>query len=269
MRVLGFLLPALLLAAVAAAADPLVKPDQYEPPEYCKPCHQALFDQWHGTMHSHASEEPFYGHMFTLASKETNGLTDTFCSRCHTPVGLLAGEIPPADHSKLSPISRNGVFCDFCHTIKGQEGTGNARYIVDPGPVKRGPFGDSNPLVHKAEFSKLHTEPEFCGTCHDVSHPVNNLPLETTYTEWKAGPYNTGDPATRTICQDCHMTPGPGVTKPTSSPITPSGAAASRLSSARTRYSRRRPSASAPRPSWRCTFPRRRRRAPRPPSGWT
>ena len=46
--------------------------------------------------------------------------------------------------------------------------------------------------------------------CHDVRHPVNNMHLEATYTEWKDGPYADEG----VTCQDCHMTPGPGVTKP-------------------------------------------------------
>jgi hypothetical protein len=40
--------------------------------------------------------------------------------------------------------------------------------------------------------------------CHDVNHPTNDLPLEATYTEWKAGPYSKEG----VQCQDCHMTPG-------------------------------------------------------------
>ncbi len=188
--------------------------DQYEEPEACKLCHKEIYAQWHGTMHSHATDDPFYAGSFRLASRETEGLVDSFCSACHTPAGFLAGEIPPADHSKLSDVSANGVFCDFCHTLTGHEAPVNAEYLVAPGDVKRGPFGDGDAMAHEVAFSEFHTNPEFCATCHDVDHPVNGLHLETTYREWAAGPYNTGDPETRTICQDCHMTPGPGVTKP-------------------------------------------------------
>ncbi|MGQ9730687.1 MAG: multiheme c-type cytochrome [Candidatus Zipacnadales bacterium] len=186
----------------------------YESPDFCKACHKELYEQWQGTMHSQASSDPFYMGTFQLASRETDGLVDQFCSRCHTPVGALAGEIPPVDHSRLSEVSAQGIFCDFCHTLEGQERIANARYIVRPGEVKLGPFGDGNAVVHKVQFSEFHTRPEFCGTCHDVDHPVNGLPLETTYREWAAGPYNTGIVETQTTCQDCHMTPGPGVMKP-------------------------------------------------------
>lgn len=212
-----------MLAVFAIAALSWVRPTaehgsvpsgKYEKPEFCKACHKALHNQWRGTSHAHANDDPFYEGAFLLASHETEGLTDTFCSRCHTPAGFLAGEIPPADHSKLSEVSKNGVFCDFCHTMTGHERTGNGQYIVEPGEVKLGPFGDGDGMAHEVALSEFHTKPEFCGTCHDVDHPVNGLNLETTYTEWAAGPYNTDDDETRAICQDCHMTPGPGVTKP-------------------------------------------------------
>jgi hypothetical protein len=212
-----------MLAVLALTALPWMRPaaepgsvpaDKYEEPEFCKACHRELHSQWDGTMHSHATDDPFYAGAFALASRETEGLVDHFCSACHTPAGFLAGELPPVDHSKLSDVSRKGVFCDFCHTMTGHEAPFNARYLVDPGEIKRGPFGDAEAMGHEAQFSEFHTDPEFCATCHDVDHPVNGLHLETTYKEWAAGPYNTGDRETRTVCQDCHMTPGPGVTKP-------------------------------------------------------
>jgi nitrate/TMAO reductase-like tetraheme cytochrome c subunit len=193
---------------------PAVPSDDYEKPDFCKACHKARYNEWKGTMHAYSNNDAFYSGTFVLASKETNGAVDHFCSRCHTPIGELAGEVPPVDHSKLSDVAKEGVQCDFCHTLKGHEGLGNAQYIVQPGEVKLGPFPDGDAMAHKVAFSEFHTTPEFCGTCHNVDHPVNGLHLETTYTEWKESPYNADDPATRTTCQDCHMTPGPGVTKP-------------------------------------------------------
>jgi hypothetical protein len=78
------------------------------------------------------------------------------------------------------------------------------------GGTKYGPFDDSPDTIHKNKFSELHTRSEFCGGCHDVSHAGNDLPIEQTYTEWRQGPYNTGDPETSVHCQDCHMRQRPG-----------------------------------------------------------
>jgi hypothetical protein len=219
MRALTLLLliAAALLAglALAPAADqPTVSTSQYQASKFCGACHKNAYTEWQNSMHSHASDDPFYAEAFIVAGQDTNGLTDTFCSACHTPLGMLSGEIPPADHSKLTAISKQGVFCDFCHTIEGQKGIGNAQYVIAPGKVKRGPYRDGEAMAHEIAYAEFITKPEFCGTCHDVSHPVNGLALETTYTEWSQGPYNTDDPKVRATCQDCHFTPGTGVTKP-------------------------------------------------------
>jgi len=131
-------------------------------------------------------------------------VTDLFCARCHTPIGVVSGEVPPVDGSGLSEIARNGVQCDFCHTVSGSAGIGNALFISTPGNIKWGPFADSKSPSHDTEFSQFHTKAEFCGMCHDVSHPVNGLQVEATYTEWKEGPYSKEE----VQCQDCHMTSG-------------------------------------------------------------
>ncbi len=190
-------------AAEQTAAGSLSS-DQFERDGICGGCHGIIHSQWEGGMHSFAEIDPFYKKESEMASKETDGLTDTYCARCHTPIGVVSGEIPPVDGSGESEIAKRGVQCDFCHTVSGSAGVSNAPFILTPGNIKWGPFADSNSPYHKTEFSDLHTKAEFCGMCHDVNHPTNDLPLEATYTEWKAGPYSKKG----VQCQDCHMTPG-------------------------------------------------------------
>ncbi|MCP3954554.1 MAG: cytochrome c554 family protein, partial [Desulfobacterales bacterium] len=92
----------------------------------------------------------------------------------------------------------------------------------DPG-VKYGPFDDSEPDFHEAEFSKFHTESKICGTCHNVKHVVFNTDIETTYTEWEKSPYNSKDIKKRITCQGCHMYQRPGIpaTGSTKRPLNP------------------------------------------------
>lgn len=189
---------------------------QFREASFCQKCHGEIYSQWEGSTHSFAQKDPIYLKLYLLAEKETKGEAEKFCtaSICHTPIGNLANEIPPIDGSKLSEIAKYGVQCDFCHTVSDMEKVGDGSYIVSPGKVKRGPFKKSKSPTHKTKFSRLHTEARFCGICHNVNHPVNGLALESTFTEWEEGPYNTGDPDTATTCQDCHMTPGPGETYP-------------------------------------------------------
>lgn len=181
----------------------------YNEPRICSECHNVLYEQWDGDMHHVALVDPFYVAEAELAGKEAGEDVKQFCHSCHSPVGVMRKEIPKKTADATS-IANEGVFCDFCHTVKETKGVGNASYVNDPGNIKRGPFDDSKSLGHETTYSELHTKGEFCGMCHDVKHPTNNLVIENTYTEWKEGPYAKEG----TQCQDCHMTPGPGVTKP-------------------------------------------------------
>ncbi|MFQ6031586.1 MAG: multiheme c-type cytochrome [Candidatus Zixiibacteriota bacterium] len=183
-----------------------IESSNYTDPLICASCHPEIYAQWRGSMHSNSEKDPFYKKLFLLASKETNGLVDTFCPRCHAPVGLVSGEIPPADGSNLSLIAKKGLICDFCHTISGYTGEVNGQYITSPGMVKRGSLKDSSSPYHESAYSELHTKAEFCGYCHDIDHPVSGMPLETTYREWKEGPYSKAG----IQCQDCHMRQSPG-----------------------------------------------------------
>ncbi|MHB8792145.1 MAG: multiheme c-type cytochrome [Thermoleophilia bacterium] len=170
----------------------------------CGNCHTEIYAQWQGSMHSNAFQDKFYLKMHEEASKDTDGAVDAFCTGCHTPIGTYSGEVPPTSGAQINEISKKGVQCDFCHTVT------KADFTFAPSKIKQGPFTDSISTFHDTAYSELLTKSEFCGMCHDVTHPDNKLPLEATYSEWKASPYA----AQGIQCQDCHMTPGPGVTKP-------------------------------------------------------
>ncbi len=170
----------------------------------CRQCHAIIYSDWEGTMHFNAYLDPFYLEEVKVASNDTDGLVDEFCSRCHTPIGVVSGEIPPIDGSEMSDISKLGVQCDFCHVVSGSNGTGNAPFIVSPGDTKWGPFDDSRSTYHDSEYLELYTQAEYCGMCHQVIHPVNGLVIDDTYSTWKDSHYGEEN----VVCQDCHMTEG-------------------------------------------------------------
>jgi nitrate/TMAO reductase-like tetraheme cytochrome c subunit len=189
-----------------------VKSTDFFPPGKCKGCHAQIYDQWKGSMHSNAYPDPVFQALWKLASKETKGLTDKLCAGCHTGVGTVSEEIKmgPDGEFQVSDIAKEGVQCDLCHSVVKSSMLDtptmmpeNASIVVDPGLLKRGPWGDAQPMWHKAVYSEVHTKSEFCGNCHNVFHPLNNFHIENTYTEWKFSVY-----AQKGIqCQDCHMMP--------------------------------------------------------------
>jgi hypothetical protein len=188
-------------------------------PETCGGCHEEIYKQWKGSMHSLSHVDTLYRE---VALHDLKGLSDSdeikeaeHCVSCHTPVGFFSGmPAKTSDHLKKIPdMAQKGVQCDFCHSATGAGKIYNADIKLDPGHgeedpgIKRGPLGDSKPDFHKAAYSKFHTQAEICGVCHDVRHVVFGTKLETPYEEWKKGPYaEQGIP-----CQDCHMRQRPGV----------------------------------------------------------
>ena len=174
----------------------------FHEPRTCGMCHPMQLEQYLGSMHNLAATDPFYTRIVKMAEADIPGISD-FCYGCHAPGAVLTGQ-DPLDFDNLDPAAQNGVFCDFCHTISEATHMGNSGYKSSPGKLKYGPYGWEPPIFHTVKESALHDSAQFCGMCHDVSHPVNGLPLETTFSEFEAGPY----PELGFKCQSCHMTPG-------------------------------------------------------------
>ncbi len=207
-----FLIVVFLLTSITASVSSAAEAtgfgehssDEFTYESRCRQCHAIIYGDWEGTMHFNAYLDPFYLEEVKVASKDTDGLVDEFCSRCHTPIGVVSGEIPPIDGSGMTDISKLGVQCDFCHVVSDSAGIGNGSFIVSPGDTKWGPFEDAHSAYHNSEYLELYTKSEYCGMCHQVIHPVNGLVIDDTYTTWKDSRYGEEG----VVCQDCHMTEG-------------------------------------------------------------
>ena len=197
----------------ASTAGRKTKSDQFDPPEVCGGCHNDIYAQWKGSMMGNAWADPIYRVVLSAVSKATGGKVDNFCMGCHTPVGVVTREAKPSGEG-MSEIAARGVQCDVCHNISDSEGIGNGAYVLTPKlygrPLKFGPFKDAISPYHDTAFSPLHAQSEFCGQCHNVTHPFNRLPIERTYDEWRDSPYS----GMNVQCQDCHMKAAPGRATP-------------------------------------------------------
>ena len=175
----------------------------------CGVCHSEIYQEWRSSIMSHAWDDPLYRALLKQASIATDGKVDHFCAGCHTPLGLLSGQIN-SDVNRESPFSEEnkklpGVDCETCHNMTDVSGLENGAYVMDVKsenfPIKRGPRRDAVSPYHATEYSDLHTRSEFCGACHNVTHPTNNVPIERTYDEWYESAYRLRG----VECQDCHM----------------------------------------------------------------
>jgi len=221
----------ILFAAIAvASSQEKIHIDQFISPEICSGCHAEIFEQWENSMHNLSHTDPVY---LKTAQFLRKGLTDDgeiqeaeSCVKCHTPVGNVTGfpEKLSDDLLKTPEIATRGIQCDYCHSAVTIKQMYNNGLVLKPGQgedepgIKYGPFDDSISDFHEAQYSKLHTESQICGTCHDVKHVAFGTDLETTYTEWKNSPYNSKNPEKRIECQGCHMYQRPGIPSTGSTP---------------------------------------------------
>lgn len=203
-----FVALATLVLAASAVAVPKVSVDKFAPVENCG-CHSAFMETWKVSMHAKALEDPVYRLKLDEANKATDGALGPFCEACHGAVAVMGGLT--GDPTKMPAQAAQGVTCDLCHQVTGtSKPLGNTSLEVKPDGTKRAQYKDATSPFHSTAYSAFHETAEFCGMCHNVDHPANGMHLEATYTEWKNGPYA----AEGIVCQDCHMTPGPGVNKP-------------------------------------------------------
>lgn len=192
---------------------------EFTEPETCAECHPQQYEEWRGSMHSMAFQDPIYQGELKLAIEAVGHDVAKQCEGCHTAAAVVTGEIKGAGLKDLSPMAMAGVSCDICHSIKGHthwqtptHQPENGSMILSPGKevngevvlTKYGPFPvgeDCGEDFHQCVESPLHLKAELCASCHQITHYDKHTPLEMTYTEWKNSSYAAND----TTCQDCHM----------------------------------------------------------------
>lgn len=197
--VVSLLIGALSLATAQGATASYTSADE------CAKCHASIHTYWSESTHAKAVQSALFPAVLKKAVELSADQASTRrqCVGCHSPTTLVS-----EDYDLQQPISRQGVTCDFCHTVKDVDLTkGWSPFIVDPGPVKRGPFAYTHPFKgHEAEYSALHrAKPLLCAGCHEFKNS-RGFPVLSTYTEWKASTYSTRGIS----CQDCHMALVPG-----------------------------------------------------------
>lgn len=190
--VLFFFLGVVLLESAFAGPSPA----SFLSSQVCGRCHQDIYQAWKGSMHALAVDNQVFKTAYKEVYADTGGEAKYFCLRCHAPTTTVT-----KDYDLKLPISREGVTCDFCHSIKAITlKNGQAHFQLAPGSIKRGPNGRGVSPQHKVQRSAVHTSSLFCAPCHQG--PNNNgLAIRSTYLEWQDSPYaNDGQ-----VCQSCHM----------------------------------------------------------------
>lgn len=192
---------------------------EFTDPQTCGECHADKYQEWNGSLHSMAFIDPVYQGELNKAVKAVGHEISRQCEGCHSPAGVVTGEIKGPGVSGLSAVARAGVSCDICHSISAlnhdktpTKEPGNGSFVIKPGEdrsdgpvlIKHGPrlpaegCGDG---FHECQQTEFHAKSDLCASCHQVFHYDKHFPIEATYHEWKHSLYSQND----IHCQDCHM----------------------------------------------------------------
>lgn len=195
-----------------AGCDPVVALEREEllDPATCASCHPEQHEEWRGSMHAYAAEDPVFRAMNARGQRETAGELGSFCIQCHAPMAVREGAT--VDGTNLDEVDPKllGVTCYACHAATGVEELHNNGLVYADDLVMRG--GISDPLktrAHDSEHSPLHDRSylessDLCGSCHDVVTPAG-LHLERTYLEWTTTQYAQATDGLQQTCGNCHM----------------------------------------------------------------
>ena len=177
------------------ASPPKLVQGKFNSARACGACHQAIFDRWSKSMHANSFVDPVFRSALYKAHYESQGAAAAICLRCHSPTVTVS-----KDFYGTGDVSREGVTCDFCHTVGAlTESASGVQYTLD-WTQKHGPYQKTSSPAHAVGYRPFFETSEFCGGCHDMS-TADGTVVFSTYSEWKASKYAKEGRQ----CHDCHM----------------------------------------------------------------
>lgn len=178
-----------------------IDPEGHTDSRVCGGCHVDIYRSWRNSMHALSLSDPIFDAAYMQALKLEGEDAKRLCLRCHAPLTQVN-----ADYDLKLGVTREGVTCDFCHTVTAVHLDGrDIPYSTAPGLTKRSVLRNAESPAHEVAYSELHGTAEFCGGCHNYVTP-GGVTLMSTYDEWRLGPYAQEG----VQCQDCHMVLSPG-----------------------------------------------------------
>ncbi len=169
----------------------------YQSASVCRECHSGIYRYWANSMHALAATGPVFQASYLRAQASYGQNVREYCLSCHSPTTNMTG-----DFDLQKQISREGVTCDFCHTVTGiVNKRPQASFETQPGNTKYGPYENLLPAANlEFQYSPLQQSAILCSGCHELTSPAGARVLET-YSEWHESSY-----ARKGIqCQNCHM----------------------------------------------------------------
>ncbi len=196
----------------AGVVQPLIDVTAIEAidPASCQRCHQQHYQEWSGSMHAYAAEDPLFRAMNQKFLDQYGDIDPSFCVKCHAPMAVQAGLTTDGTNLDELPKAYQGVTCVFCHTTESVDGLSDNPLVLGDSRTMGGRFGEpiantfhrsiSRPFFQRSNPSSS----QMCGSCHDITG-VHDILLEQTYAEWSGSFYNNDIHPSGLSCNACHM----------------------------------------------------------------
>jgi len=196
MRRISAIAGATLFALLFAPGPAPLLAQTWQSAAVCAGCHVEIHRTWQGSQHATAFTDPAFQLPYDRLRRENPGKTFD-CEQCHNPMRYL---LPQGD-PRAAIFSREGVTCNFCHSVSAVDANGPfPRYRMRP-EVKFGPHPEgSGKGPHVRQFSRLLITSEICVGCHEFRNE-HGVQILSTGSEWEKSFYR----GTGVHCQFCHL----------------------------------------------------------------
>lgn len=154
-----------------------------------------IYERWMASQHATSFINPLFRSRLEKVLESAPG-HGRECFFCHGP----SATVPEASLRARMTV-KEGVSCDFCHTVYAARISSDfPRFLNRPG-TKRGPNEPSKNPYHDTMYSPLTQESKLCAGCHEFKNR-HNVGVLTTGTEWKESSFSGNS----IHCQNCHLT---------------------------------------------------------------
>jgi hypothetical protein len=175
-------------------------------PSKCTQCHQAQFDDWSQSPHALAATNPPFEASFNHVHDTIGSDEAVSCLQCHAPLDSIGASLDENGRIVADSLAIWGISCAACHLGNGE--------VLTPmlGVIPQNPHDE-------ALWTRRPSNADFCGDCHNPSHPLMaelepdfgfTIPAGNPYREWLQGPYSEEQSEQYRTCIDCHGQNGAG-----------------------------------------------------------
>jgi|GEM_PF-1910674 len=189
----------------------------------CVSCHAPAVN----TEINYTQNRPLKAFLIAMRDGYVPRLEDVASGRVERTLGVRRDPWPHTDidireqlnyWQRLNDYVKDGVSCDYCHTITRMGLPTDRDQIAYPemynqyyglsyehrfGQQKFGPIAEGTTSGHTRGYSAVFDQSVFCAACHQEVNGYGVV-VQDTYNEWLNSKYSRQGAAYRT-CQECHM----------------------------------------------------------------